>query len=120
MPRGGSIIFTASSIVTFPQAFGVDYGSSKGAVTYMVRGLAQQLASLGIRVNGVAPGFTYTPLVAAGGITPEVVDMINQQTPLRRMGQPAELAPLYVCLADPVQTYTSGEIYAATGGIIGV
>ncbi|KAH7324150.1 short-chain alcohol dehydrogenase like protein [Stachybotrys elegans] len=120
MPRGGSIIFTASGVVTDPHGFGVEYGASKGAVTYMVRGLAQQLASRGIRVNGVAPGFTYTPLAAAAGAVPGLVEQFAATFPFQRLAQPAELAPLYVSLADPVQSYTSGEIFAATGGSIGV
>lgn len=119
MPRGGSIIITASGIVTDPQAFGVDYGASKGAATYMVRGMAQQLASQGIRVNGIAPGMTYTPMLAAGGITPETLDLFVQSYPYGRPAQPAELAPLFVSLADPVQTYTSGEIFSGTAGVLG-
>lgn len=119
MPRGGSIVFTASGIVTSPAAVGIDYGASKGAVTYMVRAMAQQLISQGIRVNGVAPGLTYTPFLAASGMTPEVLDQYLQLSPYRRPAQPAELAVLYVALADPVQTYTSGEIFSATGAMIG-
>jgi NAD(P)-dependent dehydrogenase (short-subunit alcohol dehydrogenase family) len=119
MPRGGSIIFTASVIVTEPMPWGVDYGASKGAVTYMVRGMAQQLISQGIRVNGVAPGWTYTPILAAAGMTESAMEQNLQQAPYGRAAQPAELAPLYVALADPVQTYTSGEIFSCTGAMLG-
>ncbi|KAI9154921.1 oxidoreductase [Paramyrothecium foliicola] len=119
LPRGGSVIFTASSIVPDPQPFAVEYGASKGAVTHMVRSMAKQLISQGIRVNGIAPGLTYTPLLAGFG---NLREMLNSYIPLlsyRRPAQPAELAPLYVSLADPLQTYTSGEIYSCTGAMIG-
>lgn len=124
LPRGGSIIFTASNVVVDPQAFVVDYGASKGAVTYMVRGLSQQLLPNGIRVNGVAPGPVYTPLWASSGFLTGVnpTDLLGgliAQYPYRRLAQPAELAPLYVSLAEPSQTYTSGEIFSCVGATLG-
>jgi NAD(P)-dependent dehydrogenase (short-subunit alcohol dehydrogenase family) len=115
MPRGGSVIFTASGIVSDPQQFLVDYGASKGAVTYMVRGLAQSLLPNGIRVNGVAPGAVYTPIWPGSGAGAELVDQFLGMVPYKRLAQPAELAPLYVSLAEPNQTHTNGEIYSCTG-----
>ena len=107
-----------------PEAFLVDYGASKGAVTYMVRGLAQQLIPNGIRVNGVAPGPVYTPLWASTSFpgasdTNAVFNALVARYPYRRAAQPAELAPLYVSLAEPNQTYTSGEIFSCVGASIG-
>lgn len=119
MPRGGCVLVTASGVVTDPIPFGVDYGASKGAATYMVRGMSQQLVPQGIRVNGVAPGMTYTPFLASFGATEEFMESFMSQYPYRRPAQPAELAPLYVALVDPVQTYTSGEIFSGTGAVLG-
>ncbi|KAI1085327.1 oxidoreductase [Whalleya microplaca] len=119
LPRGGSIIFTASGIVSNPEAGAVDYGSSKAAVTHMLRSLAIQLVPQGIRVNGVAPELTYTPFLATCGFTTENITTFAAARPYGRLVQPAELAPLYVSLADPLGTYTSGSIYSGTGTVPG-
>lgn len=117
LPRGGSIIFTSSGIAQGPNERAVDYGASKAAVSHMIHSLARQLAPRGLRVNGVAPGLTYSPFLATAGFTDEIISAGLQATPppFGRIQQPAELAPLFVSLADPSGTYTSGNVYSATG-----
>jgi NAD(P)-dependent dehydrogenase (short-subunit alcohol dehydrogenase family) len=80
------------------------------------KGLAKQLASKGVRVNGVAPGPIWTPLQVTGGQEPEKLPEFGADTPMGRPGQPAELAPLFVALADPMFSYTTGQIFGAVGG----
>jgi len=116
MPPGSSIIWTVSDVVTNPTSGGHDYSASKGAVASLVQTLGISLASKGIRVNGVAPGLTYTPLLATGGLTTEALNQISQTLPLRRPAQPVELAPAYVDFADALKTYTSGSILQVNGG----
>ncbi|KAL7959335.1 oxidoreductase [Trichoderma compactum] len=111
LPRGGNVVFTASIVAMEPNAGALAYGVSKVAIVMMVRNLAQQLAEDGIRVNGVAPGFTYTPFLAAGGFNTESVKEISDGTFFRRTARPAELAPLYVSVVDASSSYVSGEIY---------
>ncbi|KAI0382466.1 oxidoreductase [Hypomontagnella monticulosa] len=117
LPRGGSIIFTVSGIVYHPDFNAIDYGSSKAAINYMVRSLAGQLAPQGIRVNGVAPSLVYSPFLASSGFTAETVASIAETNTYGRIEQPAELAPLYVDLADPLATFASGSIWSATGAV---
>ncbi|KAF2267773.1 dehydrogenase [Lojkania enalia] len=116
MPPGSSIIWTVSDVVENPATGTHDYAATKGAVASLVRTLGISLASKGIRVNGVAPGFTYTPLLAVAGLTTELLNQIPQTLPLGRVGQPAELAPVYVDLADATMTYASGGIWSNNGG----
>jgi NAD(P)-dependent dehydrogenase (short-subunit alcohol dehydrogenase family) len=78
--------------------------------------LAKQLASKGIRVNAVAPGPIWTPLQVTGGQPPDKLPEFGAKTPMGRAGQPAELAPLYVMLADNRASFTTGQIVGATGG----
>ncbi|KAM6479842.1 oxidoreductase [Trichoderma sp. SZMC 28011] len=119
LPRGGNVVFTASTVAIEPNAGALAYGASKAAIVMMVRNLAQQLAEDGIRVNGVAPGFTYTPFLAAGGFTTESVKEISEGTFFKRPAQPAELAPLYVSVVDAPSSYVSGEIYGNSGATPG-
>jgi NAD(P)-dependent dehydrogenase (short-subunit alcohol dehydrogenase family) len=77
--------------------------------------LAQLLAEKGIRVNAVAPGPIWTPLIPST-MPPEAVKIFGQNTPMKRAGQPAELATTYVMLADPLSSYVSGATVAVTGG----
>ena len=80
-----------------------------------IKSLSKQLAPKGIRVNGVAPGPIWTPRQISGGATQEKVMNFGGQTPFKRPGQPAELASIYVQLADPGATYASGQIYGSSG-----
>jgi len=114
--RPGSAIITTSSIQAFhPSPQLTEYATSKGAIANFTRAMAQQLASRGIRVNGVAPGPVWTPLQPA--TTPaEALKHFGEQTPYGRPGQPAELASTYVYLAAPDSSYTSGETILVNGG----
>jgi NAD(P)-dependent dehydrogenase (short-subunit alcohol dehydrogenase family) len=93
-----------------------DYAQTKAATMNYVKSLAKQLASRGIRVNGVAPGPIWTPLQVSGGATQEKLKSFGGQTPLGRPGQPAELASIYVQLADAGASYATGQIYGSAGG----
>jgi NAD(P)-dependent dehydrogenase (short-subunit alcohol dehydrogenase family) len=81
-----------------------------------VKSLAKQLASKGIRVNGVAPGPIWTPLQVSGGAFPEKQQKFGSQTALGRAGMPAELAGIYVLLADNQASFATGQIYGSSGG----
>ena len=91
------------------------YATTKGAIQNFTGGLAQMLAEKGIRVNAVAPGPIWTPLIPST-MSKETVQHFGKQVPLKRAGQPAELATAYVMLADPLSSYTSGATVAVTGG----
>jgi Dehydrogenases with different specificities (related to short-chain alcohol dehydrogenases) len=114
--KPGSSIITTSSIQAFnpsPQLF--DYAMTKAAQVAFTKALAQQLGNRGIRVNAVAPGPIWTPLIPATS-WPDKVETFGQDTPLGRAGQPAELAHAYVFLASPENSYVSGAIVPVTGG----
>ena len=113
---GSVIIATTSEQANDPSAELFDYAQTKAANTSYVRSLAKQLAEKGIRVNGVAPGPIWTPLQVSGGATMEKLTKFGSQTPLGRPGQPAELASIYVQLADPQASYATGQVYGAMGG----
>lgn len=113
----GSTIITTTSIQAFqPSKFLLDYAPTKGAILDFTRALAKQVASKGIRVNGVAPGPIWTALQVTGGQLKENIAKFGQDTPMKRAGQPVELAPVYVLLASPESSYTTAEIYGVTGG----
>jgi NAD(P)-dependent dehydrogenase (short-subunit alcohol dehydrogenase family) len=116
MPPGSVIIGTTSEQATDPSPEIYDYAQTKAATTNYVRSLAKQLASKGIRVNGVAPGPIWTPLQVSGGATQEKLKQFGGQTPLGRPGQPAELASIYVQLAANDASYATGQVYGAAGG----
>ncbi|KAF2450657.1 oxidoreductase [Karstenula rhodostoma CBS 690.94] len=116
MPPGSSIIWTVSDVVANPVSAVHDYAATKGAVASLVQTLDISLASKGIRVNGVAPGLTYTPLLASNGMTTEQLNAFSQTLPLQRPAQPVEMAPLYVNFADKNVTYLSGGILQNNGG----
>ncbi|GGM22065.1 SDR family oxidoreductase [Deinococcus aerophilus] len=111
---GASIINTSSVQAYQPSPNILAYASTKGAVVTMTKGLAKMLAEHGIRVNSVAPGPIWTPLVVQGDA--DSAPEFGQNTPLGRPGQPAELAATYVLLASGDSAYTTGAIYAITGG----
>jgi NAD(P)-dependent dehydrogenase (short-subunit alcohol dehydrogenase family) len=112
----GSSIITTSSIQAFnPSPQLIDYAMTKAAQVAFTKALAQQLGARGIRVNAVAPGPIWTPLIPATS-WPDKVPTFGQDTPLGRAGQPAELAPAYVFLASPESSYVSGAVLPVTGG----
>jgi NAD(P)-dependent dehydrogenase (short-subunit alcohol dehydrogenase family) len=115
MQPGACIINTASIQAYKPSPQLVDYAATKAAIVNITKNLAQELGPRGIRVNSVAPGPIWTPLIPAT-MEPEKVDQFGQQTPLGRAGQPAELAPAFVFLASQESSYISGEILGVTGG----
>ncbi|MGW4895693.1 SDR family oxidoreductase [Kitasatospora sp. NPDC004240] len=112
---GASIINTASVQAYKPSPHLLDYAMTKAAIVAFTQGLAMQLAPDGIRVNAVAPGPVWTPLIPAT-MDEEKVAHFGEQSPLRRAAQPAEMAPAYVFLASQESSYITAEIVNATGG----
>lgn len=117
---GSSLLYTVSPLATTPLENALDYQASKAALRTLIQGVAMQVGSLGIRVNGVAPGLTYTPFPVANGDTVEDVVEFGRPLPLGRLTQPVELSPLYVSLADEALSYTSGSIFGGHGARSGV
>jgi NAD(P)-dependent dehydrogenase (short-subunit alcohol dehydrogenase family) len=115
MRPGSAIINTTSIQSDKPNPMLLAYASTKGAVSNFTAGLAQMLGSKGIRVNAVAPGPIWTPLIPST-MPPEKVKSFGKDTPLGRAGHPKELAGIYVLLASEEGSYMSGGIYAVTGG----
>lgn len=113
---GSAIIGTTSEQAYDPSPDLYDYAQTKAATMNYVKSLAKQLGSKGIRVNGVAPGPIWTPLQISGGATQGKVVTFGATAPLGRPGQPAELAGIYVRLAEDDGSYTTGNIYGAGGG----
>ena len=113
MPPGGSIINSTSVQAYKPSPHLLDYATSKGAIVTFTQGLAQMVASDGIRVNAVAPGPVWTPLIPA--TMPDTTEF-GKKAPLGRPAQPAEMAPAYVFLASQQASYITAEILNATGG----
>ncbi|MFP5370516.1 MAG: SDR family oxidoreductase [Actinomycetes bacterium] len=116
MQPGSSIIITTSIQAYEPSPQLLDYASTKGALVNLTKGLAQELGPRGIRVNTVAPGPIWTPLIPAT-MPAEKVGSFGAETPLGRAGQPAELAPAYVFLAAQESSYITGERIGVTGGM---
>ncbi|HVF95262.1 MAG TPA: SDR family oxidoreductase [Sphingomonas sp.] len=116
MQPGATIINTVSVNSFNPGEELLDYATTKGALEIFTKGLAKQLAKRGIRVNAVAPGPVWTPLQVAGGQLPGKIGEFGVDTPLGRAGQPVELASLYVTLADPGTSFTTGSVFGANGG----
>jgi NAD(P)-dependent dehydrogenase (short-subunit alcohol dehydrogenase family) len=115
MEPGSTIINTTSIQAAQPSPQLLHYAATKGAISTFTKGLAQELAERGIRVNAVAPGPIWTPLVTMS-FPGEKNAQFGADTPLGRPGQPGELAPLYVFLATEESRYISGEVIGATGG----
>ena len=116
MQPGSVIIGTTSEQAYDPSADLYDYAQTKAATMNYVKSLAKQLGPKGIRVNGVAPGPIWTPLQVSGGATMEKLKNFGGQTPMGRPGQPAELGSIYVQLAANDGSFTTGQIYGASGG----
>ncbi|MCZ2404362.1 SDR family oxidoreductase [Paenarthrobacter sp. Z7-10] len=114
---GSSIINTSSIEAYQPSPILLDYATTKASINAFSKGLAQQLAPRGIRVNAVAPGPIWTPLQPSGGQPTEALPTFGQSTPLGRAGQPAELAPAYVFLASAESSYVLGETLNVNGGM---
>jgi NAD(P)-dependent dehydrogenase (short-subunit alcohol dehydrogenase family) len=115
MKPGSVIINTASINSDAPNPTLLAYATTKGAIHNFTAGLAQLLAKKGIRANAVAPGPIWTPLIPST-LPEETVTKFGENTPMKRAGQPAELATAYVMLADPLSSYVSGATIAVTGG----
>ena len=116
MPPGSAIINTSSVQAYQPSPELLDYATTKAAIVNFTRGLAQELAPRGIRVNTVAPGPIWTPLIPST-LPPDEVDDFGGWTPLGRAGQPAEVAPAYVFLASAESSYVTGERIGVHGGM---
>ncbi|MCV2449212.1 glucose 1-dehydrogenase [Paracoccus sp. DMF] len=115
MPKGSAIINTASINADKPNPGLLAYATTKGAIQNFTAGLAQMLAEQGIRVNAVAPGPVWTPLIPAS-MPPDDVANFGKNYPMKRPAQPVELASAYVMLAEPMSSYVSGATIAVTGG----
>lgn len=115
MAEGSSIINTSSVNSDAPNPTLLPYAATKGAIANFTAGLAQMLGKRGIRVNSVAPGPIWTPLIVST-MTEDSVKNFGGNTPLGRPGQPVEVSPIYVLLASDEGSYISGERYGVTGG----
>jgi NAD(P)-dependent dehydrogenase (short-subunit alcohol dehydrogenase family) len=116
LPRGATIINTASIQAYDQSPILGDYAPTKSAIVGLTKVLAKQLASKGIRVNAVAPGPIWTPLQPSGGQPQDKVKHFGESTPLGRPGQPAELASIYVFLASQESSFVTAEVFGVTGG----
>ncbi|KAG9457955.1 hypothetical protein H6P81_002463 [Aristolochia fimbriata] len=117
MQPGGVIINTTSVTAYKGSPSLLDYSSTKGAIVTFTRSLALQQVERGIRVNGVAPGPVWTPLIPAS-FSPEKTKKFGSEVPMKRAGQPNEIAPCYVFLASGDSTYFTGQILHPNGGTI--
>jgi NAD(P)-dependent dehydrogenase (short-subunit alcohol dehydrogenase family) len=114
--KAGGVILNVTSIQAYhPNPQIIDYATTKGAIRTFTQGLAKELTSRGIRVNGVAPGPIWTPLIPQS-FGNEKVQKHGENAPLQRAGQPAEVAPVFVFLASDEASYVSGEVIGVTGG----
>lgn len=117
LTKGCAIINTTSITAYEGHELLIDYAASKGAIVTFTRSLAQSLVEKGIRVNGVAPGPIWTPLIPAS-FNEQHVAHFGQDTPMKHAGQPAEVAPSYLFLASQDSSYITGQILHVNGGTI--
>ncbi|WP_337041059.1 SDR family oxidoreductase [Emticicia sp. 17c] len=115
MKKGSSIINTASVVAYRGNPLLLDYSSSKGAIIAFTRTLSGMLADKKIRVNAVAPGPIWTPLIVST-FSKQHIKKFGKDTPMKRPGQPAEVAPAYVFLASEDASYISGQVIHVNGG----
>lgn len=112
----GSTIISTTSVTAYEGApLLIDYSSTKGAIVSFTRSLSLQLVSCGIRVNAVAPGPIWTPLIVSS-YSAEYVKTFGLDTPMKRAGQPFELAPTYIYLASDDSSYVTGQVLHVNGG----
>ena len=116
LPAGATIINTTSIQSTNPSPILLDYAPTKAAITAFTHALAKSVVKKGIRVNAVAPGPIWTPLQPSGGQPQAKIPDFGDEVPMKRPGQPAELAPIYVLLASQESSFVTGEVYGVTGG----
>jgi NAD(P)-dependent dehydrogenase (short-subunit alcohol dehydrogenase family) len=114
--KPGSVVINTTSIQAYhPNPQILDYAATKAAIRSFTQGLAKELTGRGIRVNAVAPGPIWTPLIPQS-FPDEKLEKHGQSAPMQRAGQPAEVAPVYVFLASDESRYVSGEVVGVTGG----
>lgn len=113
---GGSIINTSSVVSLYGQPGGVGYPTSKFAVNGFTKALARELGKDNIRVNAVAPGITRTDMVSA--LTPEMIQPLIDNIPLRRVGEPEDIANAFLYLASDLASYVSGTVLSVDGAVI--
>ena len=116
MPQGSTVINTASIQAYQPSETLLDYAPTKSAIVAFSKALSKQVLPKGIRVNVVAPGPFWTPLQVSGGQTQDKIEIFGSEVPMKRPGQPAECAPIYVFLASQESSYITGEVFGVTGG----
>ncbi|MDF7676179.1 SDR family oxidoreductase [Neisseriaceae bacterium ESL0693] len=117
LPAGATIVTTTSIEGYHPDSALLDYAGTKAAIAAFTHGLAKQLAPKGIRVNSVAPGPIWTPLQISGGQPESAIPDFGQQAPLKRAGQPVELAGMYVYLTSAESSYVTAEVFGINGGL---
>jgi len=116
--KPGSAIINTTSVTAYKGSPGLlDYSSTKGAIVAFTRSLSQNLVERGIRVNGVAPGPIWTPLITST-FSPDKVESFGKDVPMQRAGQPAEVAPAYVYLASDDSSYVTGQVLHVNGGSV--
>ena len=116
--KKGSVIINTTSVTAYKgNDHLIDYSATKGAIIALTRSLSQNLISRKIRVNAVVPGPVWTPLIPASFDAEEVAEF-GEQVPMKRAGQPAEIAPAYVYLASNDSSYMTGQVLHPNGGVI--
>lgn len=116
--KEGSVIINTTSVTAYKgHPMLLDYSSTKGAIVAFTRSLSLNLIERGIRVNAVAPGPIWTPLITAS-FPPEKMESFGKQVPMKRAGQPSEVAPCYVFLASNDSSYMSGQVLHPNGGSV--
>jgi NAD(P)-dependent dehydrogenase (short-subunit alcohol dehydrogenase family) len=116
--KEGSAIINSASVTAYKGSWHlIDYAATKGAIISFTRSLSQALAEKGIRVNAVAPGPIWTPLIPST-FSPEEVQKFGSHVPMKRVGQPEEVAPCYLFLASSDSSYMTGQVLHPNGGTI--
>ena len=117
--KKGAAIVNCTSVTMYQGSGGLlDYSATKGAITAFTRSLSENLVEKGIRVNGVAPGPIWTPLNPRGGAPADKVATFGEDTPMKRPGEPNEVAPCFLFLACDDSSYMSGQVLHPNGGTI--